>query len=275
MFRYLFFIFLILFFITVLSAESSASTFDLHPITKMWQTAKTMHPAWEKLYPICIASGDDFYLYQPSSNGTWTLTKTENRSGQVPKEIRAAYPVDFADNQIVCVIDPSVLANQKQIITVFHEFVHCYQFNTCEFSIKDSLQVNQDAMAQKNWMWELNYPFPYDNIKVTKTYLTMIAAAKQGKVKQVGILRGKLRSLLTKQEWEYLSWQEFKEGTARYLQNELNAKYGYPRATSSHQKPLNRVIFYEGGDYMIRMLLKSNPDMINDLPALWIALYTK
>ena len=245
---------------------------SLQTVTTMWKSIKTMHPAWEKLYPVCIAQGDNYYLYQPDSVGNWSLAKTVHRPGQVPQTIRAAYPLDFAENQIACVIDPSVLANQKQMIIVFHEFVHCYQFNTCEQGIKDSLKIYREATAKQNWMWELNYEFSYDNKQIANTYLTMIKAAEKGNFESVRMLRSELKSLISERDWEYLTWQEFKEGTARYLENELNAKYGYHKSTSSHKKPLDRVIFYEGGEKMIRLLKTAQPDLPDNLLQLWLAL---
>ncbi len=277
MLRYFFLIILAFSFIPLLSVEPvepADSTFQpgLKSVTTMWKSIKTLHPAWEKLSPVCIAQGDNYYLYQPDSEGNWSLAQTVNRPGQVPQTIRAAYPLDFADNQIACVIDPGVLANQKQMIIVFHEFVHCYQFNTCEQGIKKSLKVYREATAKQNWMWELNYGFPYNNKQVAKTYLAMIKAADKGNPERVRTLRRELQALISEQDWEYLTWQEFKEGTARYLENELNTKYGYKKSASSHKKPLNRVIFYEGGEKMIRLLAKDNPELPNNLPQLWIAL---
>jgi len=260
--------------ITPQSLESADASYQkgLQHITTMWHSLKGLHPAWEKLYPVCIAHGDNYYLYVATPQGDWSLEQIVNRPGQVPQEIRAAYPLDFADNQIACVIDPSVFEDQKQMIIVFHEFVHCYQFNTCEAEIKGSLEVCRAEMMKQNWMWELNYDFPYNDRKVAKTYLAMIKAARQGKSDRVRKLRSQLRSMISEQDWEYLTWQEFKEGTARYLENELNARYGYRLSTSSSKQPLNRVIFYEGGERMIRLLIKANPSVATDLPLLWHAL---
>ena len=78
----------------------------------------------------------------------------------MPEGVRAAMPLDFWDNRIACVVTPEVFDQLKGYVTVFHEFVHCYQWETCEMRLKESLRVYQKSVEQKDFMWELQYPFP-------------------------------------------------------------------------------------------------------------------
>jgi hypothetical protein len=244
----------------------------LTEINRVWDLTRDMHPAWSQLQPVCVISGQRYCLFHPQEDGSWRPVRTGRLEMAVPVGIRAAFPLPFADGEMACVIDSTGLDSPREIAVVFHEFVHCFQFNTCEMTIKNQMEIGREGAASGNGMWELNYPFPYADSLVTRDYLSMIDAAERGDTLETRRLRGRIHDRVSARDWEYLTWQEFKEGSARWLENRLRAKLNLEPARSMRTPPMNRVTLYEGGDRLIRLLTASRPDLGNDFPALWAAI---
>ena len=241
-------------------------------VTDVWQTARTIHPAWHKLYPICLTDGESFILFHPEANGEWSVADRGKVNMELPKGIQAAFPMPFHNYEMACVLDVKRFASLEDMTVVFHEFVHCYQMEICDAELKANLLVAQEN-KHTNGMWELMYPFPYDKGEIGESYLQMIDAADRGDREAVVALRAKIRDSVSRQDWEYLTWQEFKEGTARWLQNVLAARIGARPARSSRTLPIDRVTLYEGGERVILLLNEENPELGTHFPALWQAIY--
>ncbi len=244
----------------------------LSEITNIWQTAKEMHPAWQSLYPVCLIDGGDYTLYRADERGNWQKVDEGDIGMKLPKGVKAAFPLPFGDHEMACILDTDCFSTKEDMAIVFHEFVHCYQFATCEQDIKATMRVAQQN-KHTGGMWEIEYAFPYDNELVGKTYLLMTDAAKDGNRDEVIRLRKTIRENVSEQDWEYLCWQEFKEGTARFLQNELSERLDAKPALSSRLLPINRVSFYEGGEMVIRLLMQDDPGVEKDFPELWNKIY--
>ncbi len=241
----------------------------LNQLDTLKQKAQTIHPVWKNYYPVTIAHKDDYYIFQYRDSVGWELVKKVHQPGQVPKHIQAAFPMSFWENRMSCVIDPSVLQSVDNELVIFHEFVHCYQWDTCEVPIKNSLKIYQTAMQKQDWMWELNYPFPYEKPEFQKLYKEMIDATLLDNKELAQNYRTKIKMLLTNEQWEYLCWQEFKEGSARWLENKLRLAYGYNKKESKMNGDWDRTIFYEGGSRIIEMFVTKKPELITDFVNLW------
>jgi hypothetical protein len=63
---------------------------------------------------------------------------------------------------------------------------------------------------------------------VARTYGEWLAALAGGQAGRADARRSFLRKGLTAAQWEYMTWQEWKEGLARYLENRLNARLRLP-----------------------------------------------
>jgi hypothetical protein len=50
-------------------------------------------------------------------------------------------------------------------------------------------------------------------------------------------------------------WQEWKEGFARFIENQINGRLNLPENHGGKEKPFNRVVFYEGGAHYIKLLI--------------------
>ncbi len=133
----------------------------LNRIFKLHEIVKEMHPALENVYPVAVAEEGQFYIFEPAVNNSYRFVKQTAIISPVPKGIKAAYPLQENDNKMTCVVTGEVFDSMDGYAIIFHEFVHCAEFATVEMKLKENLEIYKLAMKQKDWMWELNYPFPY------------------------------------------------------------------------------------------------------------------
>jgi len=231
---------------------------------------RDIHPAFETLYPVAVIEQGRFFVYVPDpGRRTYELDKEAAEEFQIPIGVRAAMPLPFWENRMACVITPEIFVEAGGYAVIFHEFVHCYQWETCELRLKTSLRVYKTAMERKDFMWELQYPFPYGDEGIAADYGAMLEALVTEDEKRAASLREAIRDRLSPEAWEYMTWQEWKEGTARYLENEIKARLELPANWGGLEAPLTRVSFYAGGELLIRLLAKKDPRLVRDIEALY------
>lgn len=231
---------------------------------------RDIHPAFATLYPVAVVEKGRFRIYTPdASQRTYILAAEAQDKYGVPKGVRAAMPLDVWENRIACVVTPEVFAEPGGYAIIFHEFVHCFQWETSEPGLKKSLGVYNRAMERKDYMWELQHPFPYDDTDFVTDYGDMMRALTAGDERRVASIRMVLKERLSRDDWEYMTWQEWKEGTARFLENEIKARLGLQANTGGMKPPFTRVSFYAGGELLIRMLERREPGLLRDIEALY------
>ncbi len=59
--------------------------------------------------------------------------------------------------------------------------------------------------------------------------------------------RAKLHTALSPLDWEYMVWQEWKEGYARHVENKIQRELGLKVNTFGEEPPYSRITFYAGG----------------------------
>ncbi len=233
-----------------------------------------LHPALGKVYPVAIVENKTFFIFEPAAEEkAYRLVYTGPDTFDIPTGIRAAMPLGFWDNRMACVVTGEVFGEPAGYVFIFHEFVHCAQWGSCEQKLKDGLSIFQEAMKGKNYMWELQYPFPYASPAFTATYEALIKAWQANDAKAAGSLRARLKAALSPAEWEYLTWQEWKEGLARYLENRMRAVLSLPENRGGEKPPFSRVTFYRGGDELIRFLERRRPGTVDDMEALYRVIF--
>jgi hypothetical protein len=233
-------------------------------------TIRDIHPAFETLYPVAIVYGGQFHIYEPDmGKRAYRFAAEAPDRFNVPVGIRAAMPLDFWGNRIACVVTPEVFAEPGGTAIIFHEFVHCYQWETCEPRLKESLGVYRKAMEGKDYMWELKHPFPYGDADFVRDYKGLLSALGTGDEGRVVSIRKALKERLSRENWEYMTWQEWKEGTARFLENEVKVRFGLPVNRGGMEPPFTRVSFYAGGELLIRQLGKLNPGLAGNIEVLY------
>ncbi|HUU52249.1 MAG TPA: hypothetical protein VMW92_04400 [Candidatus Heimdallarchaeota archaeon] len=243
---------------------------NLQKIFKIQKKIERIHPFLKKLYPVAIVEGDLFYVFDlDPSKRRYVLAKMAKPAMIVPEGIRAAFPLDFYENKMACVVSGDVFDDLSGYVMIFHEFVHCAQADCCEHKLKSGLSVAQQAQAANDYMWELNFPFPYEDSDFSEIYSLFLAAASEGEADKVLRCRTFLREVLNTPDYEYMVWEEWKEGFARLIENRIKKKLELEENHGGIDPPYNRVTFYEGGARYISILFEKDNSLEKDIEALF------
>ncbi len=252
--------------------EPAAPKLDaaLDRVVAIQRQLRDLHPAFARVYPVAVVRDKTFYIYeQDAATGRYRLVKTAPDRMNVQAGLRAAMPLDFWDGRVACVVTPDAFDNLRGFIVVFHEFVHCHQWETCELRLKEKMGLYRSAMERKDYMWELQYAFPYTSEAFAGPYGAMLTTLANKEAAALPAIRGRLRQSLSPDEWDYMTWQEWKEGTARYLENQACLRLGEPANTGGVKPPFSRVTFYAGGEALIHALSAREPGIEKDLERLY------
>lgn len=247
---------------------------DVQKIFEIRDKVKEIHPFLKEVFPIAIVEDDSYYIFDVDSTGKkYVFVKKEPTLRPIPKGIRAAYPLACYENKIACVISPEIFAPLEGYVTIFHEFMHCSQFQVCEQKLKQNLKINLEAVKNKNYMWELNFPFPYEDKKFTEIYSLFLKASEENNTKDIIKSRKLLKQTLSKDNYEYMVWQEWKEGFARFFENRIRRKLELEENFYGLEKPYHRISFYEGGSKFIGFLSKEESELLVDIENLFYRMF--
>jgi hypothetical protein len=236
-----------------------------------WQKqAADLHPAFAKTYPVALVDNKQWYVFEADAAGKgWNLSAQAPVKSPVPAGVMAAMPLDFWNYRMACVVTPKIFSSPGGYAVILHEFVHCFQWETVEGKLKEGLTVCREAMARGDYMWELQHPFPYGNSKVKRAYGLWLAALEKGRMKKAGYWRSVLKKGLNSRDWEYMTWQEWKEGLARYLENQVRIRFGLKTNRPDQDASFNRISFYNGGELFITRLQENEPGLEKNLERLF------
>lgn len=242
---------------------------SLQKIVKVHNEIKSFYKVLEHLQPIAIAENGNFYIFDADENSNYKFEKNVPCTFTIPKRIRAAMPLEGYGLKSVCVVTGDAFDNPEDYIVIFHEFVHCVQFQTVESKLKENLEVYKEEMGKNNYMWEIAYNFPYEKEDFVKTYGDFLNALDKKDAEGIKTARGKLKVILSNKEYEYMTWQEWKEGYARFIENKLQKYFNYKINEYGKEGPYNRVTFYEGGAKYITYITENGFAPVNDLESLY------
>ena len=231
---------------------------------------RDLHPVLRKVYPIALVENKTVYIFEPDQAArTYHLSSTVPDPYDLPKGIRAAMPLGFWNNRTACVVSSEIFDEPDGYVMMFHEFVHCAEAEICEQKIKEKLPIYQEAMKKKEYSWELQYPFPYGDYAFARAYGALLRALDAGQDNQVQELRARLHDSMTKAQWEYMTWEQWKEGFARFLENRMRGRLELAENMGGGETPYNRVSFYYGGDRLIRFLTRQDKTVLEDIERLY------
>jgi hypothetical protein len=252
---------------TVMVEKYSQSLQKLFEVRKQ---IERIHPFLKKLYPVAIVEGDLFYVFDlDTSRKRYILAKLAKPALIVPDGVRAAFPLDFYDNKMACVVTAEVFDDLSGYVMIFHEFIHCAQTDCCEHKLKSGLGVALKAQAANDYMWELNHPFPYEDSDFSEIYSIFLEAAQEGTLEKVIRCRSFLKETLNTPDYEYMVWEEWKEGFARLIENRIRKKLQLEENHGGIDPPFNRVTFYEGGALYISLLFDTDKSLEKDIEELF------
>ncbi len=243
---------------------------SLQRVFQIQEKIQDIHPFLERVFPIAMLEDNHFYLFDvDSSEKKYVFIKDAPAKMQFPSGIRASFPLDFYENRIACVISGDAFESLDGAIMVFHEFIHCSQWESCELRIKQSLRIAQKAAAEENYMWELNHRFPFDNEKFRDNYSSLLLAWEANNASEFFKLRKELKRVLSQDDFEYMVWQEWKEGFARFIENKIRNRLDVEENHFGRGEPSSRIAFYEGGAAFIEFLTSRQPSLLEDIESLF------
>ncbi len=238
---------------------------NLQKIFFVQRQVQDIHPFLEKVFPIAIADENRFLIFdQDGTTDHYHFVQEVPTPMPIPQGVRAAFPLDSYGGRMACVVTAEVFGTLDGYVTIFHEFIHCQQFETCEPGLKNSLEVARKAQAAGDFMWEINHPFPYEQLEFAQVYAKFLKITPTSEPSVVNTLRRRLKELLSPEDYEYMTWQEWKEGFARWIENQVQSRLGLPENHGGRQPPFSRVTFYAGGAGYIRFLESQVPGLALD-----------
>ncbi|MBE0408662.1 MAG: hypothetical protein IBX69_02895 [Anaerolineales bacterium] len=210
---------------------------------------------------------DHFLIYdiEPKTNQYGFIKKAATPM-LVPQGVRAAFQLESYHGRMACVVTGEVFDEEDGYVTIFHEFIHCQQSELCEQELKQKLEIARKAQAANDIMWEINHPFPYTTADFVEIYQAFLATHELPEIERI---RHKLNAILNPEDYEYMVWQEWKEGFARFIENQIRNRLGLPENHRGREQPFNRVVFYAGGDHYIKVLSMHEIDLIIQIETLF------
>jgi hypothetical protein len=244
---------------------------SLNEIFEYQAKVADLSPAFASVYPVAIVENGQIFVFEPNpANQSFGPVNAFPDTMKIPVGIRAAMPLNFWNNRMACVVSSEVFDTPTGYALILHEYVHCYQWETCELRLKEGMSVYQQAMKKNDYMWELQYPFPYGDAKISGLYAEWMSALAQDQPAAADRARIQLRKMLPPADWEYMTWQEWKEGMARWLENKIRLRLGLPENQGGCRPPFNRVMFYCGGAGFIDHLERATPGLTENIESLYI-----
>ena len=222
------------------------------------------------MFPIAIVEDNYFFIFDTNSfRKRYIFVKKAPTLMWIAKGVRASFPLESYEGKVACIISDEIFESLEGYAAIFHEFMHCHQWEICEPKLKRNLEIAQKAMARKDYMWEINYPFPYDNSEFTETYSLFLKALEENELDHIFEYRSQLKHILSKDDFEYMVWQEWKEGFGRFIENRIKRRLGLKENHYGIEKPFHRITFYEGGARFIGFLSEQEPESLVDIEKLF------
>jgi len=201
-----------------------------------------VHPLLRGNYILGIAEGNDLALYERTPSGYASL-RTIVLPMSVPPGTMAAFPVPGIGDAAAVTTDDG-LATLEGMILILHEFAHCYQMRECEQQLRAQLPLF--AAEHPDPMWEIDYPFDYANAEVVK--LVQMVGGGAGPESTLERISSAVVTL-SDEDAQYMVWQLWKEGFARFLENRIRAALGRPQNSGgSDPESVCRESLYVLGD---------------------------
>jgi hypothetical protein len=253
---------------TILIGEIDSS---LQYLVEMQKNIRWIHPFLDEFHPIVFAESGYLYIFDYDTlSGKYDFVKKELAPFPLPEKVKASFPLSVYDSKPCCIVTKDIFDTKAGYVTIFHEFMHCQQFLTCELKLKKDLKIAQEAAKRSDYSWEINYSFPYSDSLFVEYYSGFMAALKnQDKAVIIEYCR-KLKQHLSQVDFEYLVWLEWKEGFARLIENRIQSYLGIDVNQYGKDKPYNRVTFYCGGSRFIYYLIQTEPELYTDIDALFV-----
>ncbi len=232
------------------------------------------HPMFKRSYPVALVEDEQLLIYdRPQGAPKYSFVRIIASPIPLPDGVMAAFPLKAYNGRTVAVVTPSIFEEEDGLVMLLHEFVHCYQAETCKDDVRSQLRITQEEEKRGHITWEIDHPFPYEDVFFIEYYTGFLRALAEGESEQADQNRHKLKEYLSYPDYEYMVWEEWNEGFARWNENRLRQYSKLPLIDCGTVPPYNRITFYVGGAAYIDHLLKREPLLQQDLPGLFTEMF--
>lgn len=244
-------------------------------IVKLHSRIKHIDKALEQLHPIAIVENNIFYVfdYDAPSDKYSFIMEYSIPGFEIPDKVLASFPLDFYDTKPAAVVSEDAIYELEKQVFIFHEFIHCYQYLNGETDIKTTLNIYKKYLNENNQMWEINHTFPYDDKDFAEKAVELTKHYEEKENRKILDFYEYMKTNLSIIDYEYLIWQEFKEGYARYIENTIRAFLGLALNDTAPQLPIERPIFYWTGSKHIDFILNTQGKTFKSLGELFELLF--
>ncbi|HEX7572518.1 MAG TPA: hypothetical protein VF514_05450 [Bacteroidota bacterium] len=227
----------------------------LSRLMQIQKEIKEIHPFLARLHPVAVVEGANLFIFDIDSTGTsYRFQRKEPVPFPMERGIRASFPLFSYGNRPTCIVSREVFDSLKGYATIFHEFIHCTQALTCENDLKQELHIAQAAAAARDYSWEINHRFPYNDTVFVEAYSRLMRALGDRDAPALLQSGRDLKHRLAQDDYEYMVWVEWKEGFARYIENKIRLRYNLQPNLAGREQPFDRVTFYYGGERIMTYL---------------------
>ena len=239
-------------------------------LVQMQKEIKEIHPFLARMHPVAVVEGEVLFIFDIDSSGTsYRFQRKEPVPFQMERGIRASFPLFSYGNRPTCIVSREVFDSTKGYATIFHEFIHCTQALTCENGLKEKLHVAQAAAAARDYSWEINHRFPYNDTVFVEAYSRFLLALGDRDAHALVQSARDLKRRLAPDDYEYMVWVEWKEGFARYIENKIRLRYNLGSNLGGREQPFDRVTLYYGGEKCMTYLAAQHGGIFPDVRELF------
>ncbi|MEG0773868.1 hypothetical protein [Clostridium sp.] len=247
---------------------------SLRKINELQKQLNDIDDSLAKLYPVAIVKDDVFFIFDLDSTGEKYEFKLEYPTPMhFGKKILAAFPLEFYNMKASAIVTEDVFDSLEGYAFIFHEFVHCFQWETSESEIRKILEIEKKSKESNNFMWEITHPFPYENSIFIQKTIELRNYLNLRDYLSVSNYYKEIKECLKEIDYEYMIWQEWKEGFARYIENLVRHRLGISKHSDNLRPSFDRVCFYEIGSKYIDLLIEKDKSLKYNLKELYFRMF--
>jgi len=241
----------------------------LRKIPALHAAVSDLHPLLERLYPIGIVNEERLLVYDVDpGRRSYRLVRNSVIPGPLFEHTCTTVPLADYGNRPVCVVSSDTLDSVSGCIAVFHEFAHCAQWETCEPELAAALAIAYKGVGRV-CVWEARHPFPYDNDRLTYSYRRLLAALEAGDLVSAFSWHSDAAQDLSQLDREFMVWNEWKEGFARWVEDKVRRRLGVRRNECGRLGPFGRETLHVGGSELVRLMIRAEPPLAHQLRELY------
>ena len=250
----------------------------LQIICELHENIKHLDESLQEQHPIAVVDNNVFFVFdtnEQEKNYKFILDIENPYPVSMPEGVLAAFPLEFYHNKSTAIISSSRIENPDDYVYIFHEFVHCFVWNKYGLNIRKELAIDKQQKKVNNMAWDLNYPFPYEDDVFINMTTELLRNSNEIEYDGLIYYHKKMKYYLKETDFEYMIWQEWTEGFARYVENLIREELGIEKNTYILSLPFDRVCFYEIGSKFIEILFNNDKTLNNDIEKLFYKMNLK